>query len=168
MRSLLFLPGEEQWSVLSKAFHRAAMSSYQSKCIHLLPCRTVTKSAHPLWCCVQRKRENSAVRLWGRFWTLSMQLRHSDPKQTLLTYLRWIKRIWLTTILSLFYIMSNHLADVSLEVVELVMVWVGFWWKASECHSATQTGRFRFFMSFFICLSCCFSLTFLSAVWNEL
>lgn len=51
-----------------------------------------------------------------------MQLRHSDPKQTLLTYLRWIKRIWLKTILSLFYIMSNHFADVSLEVVELVMV----------------------------------------------
>lgn len=99
--------------------------------VHPLLCRTVTKSVNPPWSRVWGTKRKNGIRLWGRIWALSMEFRPSPPKQTLVTYLRWIKRIYinricLTTIQLLFYTMSNHLIkhwDLSTGD-EVVMVWV--------------------------------------------
>lgn len=99
-----------QWRSAICPIHCFSHSSHVllPKTVHPLPRRTVTKSISP-WSCVQDVKRKNGIRLCGRLWALSMEFRHSSPKQTLITYLRWIKRIWLITIQLLFYVMSNHL-----------------------------------------------------------
>ena len=110
MWSLLFLPSEEQQSVLSTAFHIAAMSSYQRKCI-CSPVGLWLSLSIPRGAVFEILREKNGVRLWRGVWALSTEFRGSLPKQILITYLRWIKRIWLTTIQLLFYVTPNHLTQ---------------------------------------------------------
>lgn len=100
-----------QWRTAICLTHCFSRSSYVllPKKVHPLPCRTMTKSVNLPWSCVQGIKRKNGVRLWGRVWALSMEFRHSPPKQTLITYLRWIKRIWLATIQLLFHVMSDHL-----------------------------------------------------------
>lgn len=108
MWCLPFLPSEEQWSALSAAFHKAAMSFYQRKCIHS-PLGLWLRLSIPHGAVFKISREKNGIRLWGRLWALSTESWNSPPQQTLITHLRWIKRIWLTTIQLLFYVMPNHL-----------------------------------------------------------
>lgn len=120
--SLPFLPSEEQWYVLSAAFHVGAMSSYQRKC-NRSPVGLWLSLSIPHGAMFKILRGKNGVRLRGRLWALSMEFRRSPPKQTLITYLRWIKRMWLTTVHLLFCVTSKS-TEVSLEVVKVVMVWV--------------------------------------------